>query len=150
MNISAYVWLVLLILFVMMEASSVTLVSLWFAAGALVAVVAALLGASLTVQTVLFVLVSVVLLALLRPILKKYVDPQIQKTNVDALVGQECTVTEDIDNLAACGRVKVGGMSWSARSAAGEHIPAGTVVKIEAVQGVKLLVTPVAVPEAVK
>lgn len=150
MNISAYVWLVLLIFFVMMEASSVTLVSLWFAAGALVAVVAALLGASLTVQTVLFVLVSVVLLALLRPILKKYVDPQIQKTNVDALVGQECTVTEDIDNLAACGRVKVGGMSWSARSAAGEHIPAGTVVKIEAVQGVKLLVTPVAVPEAVK
>ena len=150
MNISAYVWLVLLILFVMMEASSVTLVSLWFAAGALVAVVAALLGASLVVQTVLFVLVSVVLLALLRPILKKYVNPQIQKTNVDALVGRECTVTEDIDNLAACGRVKVGGMSWSARSAAGEHIPAGTVVKIEAVQGVKLLVTPVAVPEAVK
>lgn len=150
MNISAYVWLVLLILFVMMEASSVTLVSLWFAAGALVAVVAALLGASLTVQTVLFVLVSVVLLALLRPILKKYVDPKIQKTNVDSLVGRECTVTEDIDNLAACGRVKVGGMSWSARSAAGEHIPAGTVVKIEAVQGVKLLVTPVAVPEAVK
>ncbi|MDY3782245.1 MAG: NfeD family protein [Candidatus Faecousia sp.] len=150
MNISAYVWLVLLILFVMMEASSVTLVSLWFAAGALVATVAALLGASLTVQTVLFVLVSVVLLALLRPILKKYVDPKIQKTNVDALVGRECTVTEDIDNLAACGRVKVGGMSWSARSAAGEHIPAGTVVKIEAVQGVKLLVTPVAVPEAVK
>lgn len=150
MNISAYVWLVLLILFVMMEASSVTLVSLWFAAGALVAVVAALLGASLMVQTVLFVLVSVVLLALLRPILKKYVVPKIQKTNVDALVGQECTVTEDIDNLAACGRVKVGGMSWSARSAAGEHISAGTVVKIEAVQGVKLLVTPVAVPEAVK
>lgn len=150
MNISAYVWVVLLILFVMMEASSVTLVSLWFAAGALVAVVAALLGASLMVQTVLFVLVSVVLLALLRPILKKYVVPKIQKTNVDALVGQECTVTEDIDNLAAHGRVKVGGMSWSARSAAGEHIPAGTVVKIEAVQGVKLLVTPVAVPEAVK
>lgn len=150
MNISAYVWLVLLILFVMMEASSVTLVSLWFAAGALVAVVAALLGASLAVQTVLFVLVSVVLLALLRPILKKYVNPQIQKTNVDALVGRECTVTEDINNLAAQGRVKVGGMSWSARSAAGEHIPAGTVVKIEAVQGVKLLVTPVAVPEAVK
>lgn len=150
MNISAYVWLVLLILFVMMEASSVTLVSLWFAAGALAAAIAAVLDASLGLQIGLFVLVSVVLLALLRPVVKKYVDPKIQKTNVDALVGQECTVTEAIDNLAACGRVKVGGMSWSARSAEGAPIPAGTVVKIEAVQGVKLLVSPVPVPEAVK
>ena len=111
----AVVWLGLMVAFLLIEAGTVALVSLWFAAGALVATVAALLGASLTVQTVLFVLVSVVLLALLRPILKKYVDPKIQKTNVDALVGRECTVTEDIDNLAACGRVKVGGMSWRDR-----------------------------------
>ena len=150
MNISAYVWVALLILFLMMEAASVTLVSVWFAAGALVAAVAALFGAGLGLQTVLFVLTSVVLLAALRPIVKKYVDPTIQKTNVDALVGQECTVTEPVDNLAATGRVKVGGMSWSARSAGGADIPAGTIVKIEAVQGVRLLVSPVAAPEAVK
>ena len=150
MAIAAYFWLAAAVFFGVVEAATVCLVSIWFIGGSIAAFVAALLGASLMVQTVLFVLVSVVLLALLRPILKKYVVPKIQKTNVDALVGQECTVTEDIDNLAAHGRVKVGGMSWSARSAAGEHIPAGTVVKIEAVQGVKLLVTPVAVPEAVK
>ncbi len=150
MHISAYVWLVLLILFLMAEGATVALVSLWFAAGALAAIIAALLGASVGLQLALFLVVSVVLLAMLRPVLKKYVNPKIQRTNVDALVGQECTVIEAIDNLAATGRVKMGGMTWSARSIGEENIPAGTVVKIEAVQGVKLLVSPVAVQEAVR
>lgn len=150
MHISAYVWLVLLILFLMAEGATVALVSLWFAAGALAAIIAALLGASVGLQLTLFLVVSVALLAMLRPVLKKYVNPKIQRTNVDALVGQECTVIEAIDNLAATGRVKMGGMTWSARSIGEENIPAGTVVKIEAVQGVKLLVSPVAVQEAVR
>lgn len=150
MHISAYVWLVLLILFLMAEGATVALVSLWFAAGALTAIIAALLGASVGLQLALFLVVSVALLAMLRPVLKKYVNPKIQRTNVDALVGQECTVIEAIDNLAATGRVKMGGMTWSARSIGEENIPAGTVVKIEAVQGVKLLVSPVAVQEAVR
>lgn len=150
MHISAYVWLVLLILFLMAEGATVALVSLWFAAGALAAIIAALLGASVGLQLALFLVVSVALLAMLRPVLKKYVNPKIQRTNVAALVGQECTVIEAIDNLAATGRVKMGGMTWSARSIGEENIPAGTVVKIEAVQGVKLLVSPVAVQEAVR
>lgn len=150
MHISAYVWLVLLILFLMAEGATVALVSLWFAAGALAAIITALLGASVGLQLALFLVVSVALLAMLRPVLKKYVNPKIQRTNVDALVGQECTVIEAIDNLAATGRVKMGGMTWSARSIGEENIPAGTVVKIEAVQGVKLLVSPVAVQEAVR
>ena len=150
MHISAYVWLVLLILFLMAEGATVALVSLWFAAGALAAIIAALLGASVGLQLALFLVVSVALLAMLRPVLKKYVNPKIQRTNVDALVGQECTVIEAIDNLAATGRVKMGGMTWSARSIGEENNPAGTVVKIEAVQGVKLLVSPVAVQEAVR
>ena len=150
MHISAYVWLVLLILFLMAEGATVALVSLWFAAGALAAIIAALLGASVGLQLALFLVVSVALLAMLRPVLKKYVNPKIQRTNVDALVGQECTVIEAIDNLAATGRVKMGGMTWSARSIGEENITAGTVVKIEAVQGVKLLVSPVAVQEAVR
>ena len=150
MHISAYVWLVLLILFLMAEGATVALVSLWFAAGALAAIIAALLGASVGLQLALFLVVSVALLAMLRPVLKKYVNPKIQRTNVDALVGQECTVIEAIDNLAATGRVKMGGMTWSARSIGEENIPTGTVVKIEAVQGVKLLVSPVAGQEAVR
>lgn len=149
MNGSAYVWLVLLILFLIAEGASVSLVSVWFAAGALIAAIASLLGAGIAVQLVLFLAVSTALLAMLRPILKRYVNPKIQKTNVDALVGQECVVTEAVDNLTACGRVKVGGMSWSARSADGEPIPAGTVVKIRSVQGVKLLVAPEPVSNAV-
>ena len=136
MHISAYVWLVLLILFLMAEGATVALVSLWFAAGALAAIIAALLGASVGLQLALFLVVSVALLAMLRPVLKKYVNPKIQRTNVDA--------------LAATGRVKMSGMTWSARSIGEENIPAGTVVKIEAVQGVKLLVSPVAVQEAVR
>ena len=150
MHISAYIWLALLILFVVTEGASVSLVSIWFAAGALAAVIAALLGASVVVQTVLFLVVSVALLALLRPILKRYVNPRIQKTNADSLIGKECVVTEPIDNLKACGRVKVGGMTWSARSVSGEDIPVGTIVKISRIEGVKLFVKPVPVPEAAK
>ena len=150
MHISAYVWVALLILFLMMEGASVALVSLWFAAGALAAAVAALLGASAVVQIVLFLTVSAALLALLRPILKKYVDPKIVKTNVDSLVGKECVVTEPIDNLKAKGQVKVGGMTWSARSNSGEDIPVGTVVKISRIEGVRLFVEPARMPEAVK
>lgn len=86
-HISAYVWLVLLILFLMAEGATVALVSLWFAAGALAAIIAALLGASVGLQLALFLVVSVALLAMLRPVLKKYVNPKIQRTNVDALVG---------------------------------------------------------------
>ena len=142
MHISAYIWLALLILFVVAEGASVSLVSIWFAAGALVAALAALLGAGGLTQTVLFFAVSSVLLALLRPLLKKYVNPKIQKTNVDALVGQTCTVTEEIDDLAPSGQVKVGGMVWTARSADGEKIPAGTIVTVASVEGVKLLVSP--------
>ena len=150
MHISAYVWLVLLILFLMAEGATVALVSVWFAAGALAAVIAALLGASIAVQLALFLVVSVALLAMLRPILKRYVNPKIQKTNADSLIGKECVVTEPIDNLKACGRVKVGGMTWSARSASGEDISVGTVVKISRIEGVKLFVKPAPVPEAVK
>ena len=150
MHISAYVWLVLLILFLMAEGATVALVSLWFAAGALVAIIAALLGASVGLQLALFLVVSVALLALLRPILKRYVNPRIQKTNADSLIGKECVVTEPIDNLKAYGRVKVGGMTWSARSVSGEDIPVGTIVKISRIEGVKLFVKPVPVPEAAK
>ena len=85
MHISAYVWLVLLILFLMAEGATVALVSLWFAAGALAVIIAALLGASVGLQLALFLVVSVALLAMLRPVLKKYVNPKIQRTNVDAL-----------------------------------------------------------------
>lgn len=147
MGFFAYMWVGLLILFLVLEGSTVALVSLWFAVGSLAAIVAALLGASLGVQVGIFLGVSGVLLALLRPFLRKYIAPSIQKTNVDSLVGRECPVTEDIRNLQSQGQVKVNGMVWSARSTDGQHIPKGTVVRIDRIEGVKLLVSPVPVPE---
>ncbi len=147
MGFFAYMWVGLLILFLVLEGSTVALVSLWFAVGSLAAIVAALLGASLGVQVGIFLAVSGVLLALLRPFLRKYIAPSIQKTNVDSLVGRECPVTEDIQNLQSQGQVKVNGMVWSARSTDGQHIPKGTVVRIDRIEGVKLLVSPVPVPE---
>lgn len=149
MGFFAYMWVGLLILFLVLEGSTVALVSLWFAVGSLAAIVAALLGASLGVQVGIFLVVSGVLLALLRPFLRKYIAPSIQKTNADSLIGKCCPVTDAICNLESRGQVKIGGMVWSARSESGADIPEGAVVKVRRIEGVKLIVSPVPVPETV-
>ena len=138
-------WLVLMVVFIIAESQTVTLVSTWFAVGALAALVANLLGAEIWLQVVLFLAVSGVCLALLRPITRKYFTPKLTRTNVDAMSGKTCVVVTDIDNLASCGQVKIGDVEWTARSTTGEPIPAGTQVKIDRVEGVKVYVTPVTV-----
>ena len=139
------IWLAAMLVFLFVEAQSVTMVSLWFAAGALAAVIGALCGAELWLQVVLFFAVSIVLLASLRPLARKYFTPKISKTNVDSVIGQTGLVTADIDNIAAQGQVKLGAMEWSARSTTGEVIPVGTLVSVDKVEGVKVFVTPVQV-----
>ena len=106
----AIIWLVLMVVFLIAEASTVTMVSLWFAAGSLAALLTALLGGPVWLQAALFLAVSAVLLACLRPLVRKKFSPRIKSTNVDAVVGSQGYVLEDIDNLAATGRVKLGGM----------------------------------------
>jgi len=138
-------WFVLLVLFIGAEAATVTMVSAWFAVGALAAVIAALLGGQLWLQIVLFLGVSGISLAMLRPIAKKYFDPRITRTNADALAGKTCQVVAPINNLTAQGQVKIGDVEWSARSTNGEAIPAGTQVRIDRLEGVKVYVTPVTV-----
>ena len=138
-------WLALLVLFIVAEASTVTMVSIWFAAGSLAALVVALLGGKFWLQIVLFLAVSAVFLALLRPIARKHFTPRITRTNVDAMEGKVCVVVSDIDNLASSGQVKIGDVEWTARSESGEKIPAGTQVKVDRVEGVKVYVTPVTV-----
>lgn len=150
MNWFALVWLVLLVIFIMAEASTVTVVSLWFAVGALSAMVAALLGAELWLQATLFAVVSVILLCSLRPIVRKYFTPKLTKTNVDALVGTTGRVTEKIDNTLSQGRVKLGAMEWSARSTAGETVEEGTLVRVDRIEGVKVFVTTADVTAQVK
>ena len=149
MTWDAILWLVGLVLFLMAEAATVTVVSLWFAAGALVALVAAMLGAPFWLQGLLFGGVSVALLLLLRPILKKYFTPRLTKTNVDAVIGTQGLVTVPVDNIRATGTVKIGGMEWSARSTSGAPIPEGTLVRVDKVEGVKAYVTPLPVNQTV-
>lgn len=145
MNWAAIFWLVLLVMFILAEASTVAVVSLWFAAGALAAILASMLGAQLWLQVVLFVTVSVVLLLLLRPITKKFFIPKLSRTNIDAVIGTQGIVTETIENVTAQGRIKLGAMEWSARSSSGEKIEAGALVKVDKIEGVKVFVTPVPV-----
>ena len=136
------VWLVLMIVFLMVEASAVTLVSIWFGVGALAALISALFGAELWLQIVLFFAVSILALASLRPLLRKYFVPKLTPTNVDSVIGSVGLVIADIDNITAQGQVKLGGMEWTARSTSGEPIPTGTQIKVDKVEGVKVFVSP--------
>lgn len=149
MKLAAFVWLGLMILFLIAEGATVSLVSLWFAAGAVVAMFAALLGAGVWLQTGLFLAVSGALLLMLRPIVRRYLVPKITATNVDSLVGATGLVTVAIDNVTASGQVKLGAMEWTARSTTGENIPQGTLIRVDRIQGVKVYVTPVNVPEKI-
>lgn len=149
MKLAAFVWLGLVILFLIAEGATVSLVSLWFAAGAVVAMFAALLGAGAWLQTGLFLVVSGALLLMLRPIVRRYLVPKITPTNVDSLVGSTGLVTEAIDNVTASGQVKLGAMEWTARSTTGENIPQGALIRVDRIEGVKVYVTPVNVPEKI-
>ena len=144
-----FIWLGVMVLFLIVEAATVTMVSLWFAGGALAALVVALLDGSFLLQMGAFLVVSGGLLALLRPMARKHFTPKLVKTNVDSVIGTEGYVTADIDNVAATGKCKLGAMEWTARSATGEKIPTGTLVKVEKIEGVKAFVTPVEVPAEV-
>ncbi len=149
MEFFTILWLALMVVFLVTEAATVTMVSLWFAAGSLAALAASLLHAPVWLQVVLFLAVSALLLAALRPMARKHFTPKLSKTNVDAVVGSRGYVTADIDNVSATGTVKLGAMEWTARSTAGCAIPKGTLVQVDKIEGVKAFVTPVEVPAEV-
>lgn len=142
MNWAAVIWLVLLVLFLMAEAATVTMTTIWFAGGCLTAMLVSLLGGPVWLQVAVFLAVSSILLTLLRPLVRKHITPKITKTNVDAVIGTTGLVTVAIDNVAAVGRVKLGGMVWTARSASGEKIPEGALIRVERIEGVKVIVVP--------
>ena len=136
-HIAAIVWLALMIVFVILEASTVQLICIWFAAGSLAAMVVSLLGAAVWLQVLVFFVVSIVLFASLWPVARKKFNPKRIATNADALVGKVCRVTEAIDPLEG-GRVKVGDVTWSALCETA--VPVGAQVKIRKVQGAKVFV----------
>lgn len=139
-NIPAIVWLILLLAFAALEGVTVGLTSIWFAAGALAALIAALLHGPLWLQIALFLVVSILCLLAVRPLARKYVNTQVQPTNADRVIGAEARVTEDIDNIQGKGAVSIGGIIWTARSDSDEVIPAGSLVRVLRIEGVKVFV----------
>jgi membrane protein implicated in regulation of membrane protease activity len=135
-------WIILAIVFLAVEFGTVALISLWFVGGSVAALAVCLLGGPLWLQVLIFGLVSLALLLMVRPFLKKYIDPKKVRTNVDAMRGKQAVLIETVDNLAATGSLELSGVVWTARSADGSVIPAGTVVTIQGVEGVKVLVLP--------
>lgn len=146
MTAYALFWLAALVVFLVTEATSVALVSIWFAAGALLAIVTALLGGGVGLQVTVFLLASIVLLAGMRPLVRKYFTPRLHKTNVDSVIGAEGIVTTPVNNIAALGQVTIAGMEWSARSTTGAHLPEGARVRVDRVEGVKVFVSLAAEP----
>lgn len=134
-------WLVALVLFIGIEIATLGLTTIWFAGGALLAVIVAALGLPLVVQIVLFFAVSLLLLYFTRPVAVKYFNKDRVKTNAESLVGKQAIVISEISNLQGTGQVTVSGMEWSARTAEdGIAVPVGGVVNIVAINGVKLIV----------
>ncbi len=141
-NFYIILWLVLVIFFIIAEALSVALVSIWFAVGAVLAMISALFGAPFWMQLLIFVAVSGVLVLAAKPLSEKMINKRAIQTNADRVIGQTAVVTQTIDNLLSTGQVRVLEQLWTARSADGEPISAGKTVLIKEIEGVKVIVEP--------
>lgn len=135
-------WLIAMVLFGVLEAVTVGLTSIWFALGALVALAAAAASAPVIVQIVVFLGGSFLTLLLVRPLAQRFINDRKVATNADRVIGQEAVVTEDIDNIQGKGRVSVSGADWTARAENDQPIPAGSMVRVLRIEGVKVIVAP--------
>ena len=133
-------WIVAVVVFTILEAITAQLVSVWFIAGSIAALISRWLGAPFYLQLIVFVVVSAVTLVLTRPFIKKHLKPKNEPTNADRVIGQTGVVTEKIENLSASGLVKVDGQTWTARSIDDSVIDEGKQVEIKKIDGVKLIV----------
>lgn len=148
MPIPSICWLIALIILVVVEAATVGLVSLWFALGALAALITSLFVSNIWVQFGVFLAVSLAALLVIRPLARRYVSPRQVATNADRAVGEEGVVIQAIDNLKSTGQVSVRGAVWTARTEAEEEVPVGATVRVLRIEGVKLIVAPL--PAAVR
>ena len=135
-----FVWLVIAVVLGIFEAATVALVSIWFAIGAVAAMVPAYFNAPFWVQILVFILVSALCFVFTRPFFKKIIRVNKQPTNAEKLVGQEGGATDDIENIECRGKVFISGLTWSARSETGELIPQGAVVTVKKIEGATLVV----------
>ena len=136
-----YVWLVALVTFVVIEIATMGLTTIWFAGGALIALILAMLNISFYIQMGTFLVISIVLLVSTRPLAVKFFNQERVKTNVDSIIGKQAIVLTEINNLKGEGQVSLNGMEWSAKAyEEGCMIPAGAVVEVKEIRGVKLIV----------
>lgn len=133
-------WIVMIVLFVIIEAATAQLVTIWFAVGSAAALVANILNAPDYVQWIIFIIVSVIVIFCTRPFVKKITKNKSEPTNADRCIGQTAVVTEEIDNIAARGYVKIDGSVWTARSEDGSVIKKDELVTVVKIEGVKLIV----------
>jgi membrane protein implicated in regulation of membrane protease activity len=137
----AVMWLVITVVLGIVEVITMGLVTIWFAAGSTVALILSLFGAPAWLQWVAFLVVSVVVLLLVRPIAETRFNNRIKKTNIDAVVGRKLIAKTDIDNLHGLGKVDMDGSTWLAASSMDNIIiHKGEEVRVVAVSGVKLIV----------
>lgn len=135
-----YIWLAFVLLSGAVEALTTQLVALWFVPGAILAMILAFCGVDIWVQVAVFIVLTVVCLVLAKTVFKHFFNPQKEKFNIDAVIGEKCLVTEKIDNVAGRGAVKVKGLEWAARMISDETVvEAGVRVEVIAVEGVKLI-----------
>jgi len=141
MNPAVFIWLAVVILFLVVEISTVTLTSIWFAAGALAAMLVAMFNGNLIVQIIAFLIVAFGLLYATKPWAKKFIDTTKESTNADRAIGQEVRVTERVSNLDQTGKAIVRGMEWTVRTEDDNIIiEQGELVRVLRIAGVKLIV----------
>ena len=138
--VTKLIWTGLLIVFTIGEGVTVGLTAIWFAAGSLAALICALLGGPLWLQIALFIVISALCLLAIRPLAHKYFNSKVEPTNADRIIGSEVMVTEEINNIAETGQVKLFGQVWTARSENGDVIPVQSRVRILRIEGVKVFV----------
>lgn len=136
-------WIVLTVVFAVIEALTLQIVTVWFAVGSIGAIIANVVHASPLVQLIVFVALSILTLVIARPYLKKLSKTNAQPTNADACIGKQAVVTEEINNTLGKGQAKIRGVIWTARSSEENTIiKAGEMVTVTAIEGVKLIVKP--------
>jgi membrane protein implicated in regulation of membrane protease activity len=133
-------WLVLAVILAIIELLSLNLTTIWFALAALISFFVALTGLSTMVQIVVFLITSILLLIFTKPFVQKYLKVGSEKTNIDSLIGKEALVKEDINNIEAQGLAYINGQTWTARNIVDQVVPAGTIVIVEKIEGVKLII----------
>lgn len=133
-------WLIVFIVFAALELVSLGMTCIWFAVGALAACITSLFTGNWIIQVMVFIVVTVLVLILLRPIAVKHINEKAEKTNVESMKGKVGKVTTDIDNVDAKGMVMIDGVEWTARSQQNDTILKGTLVEVVSVEGVKVIV----------